>query len=77
MIHANWNPGTVVAVEARTGAGWVTVWRGNDTSRGTCPSVFAVRFNEPVDTNMIRVKLNTQKVPGWNEIDAVQLVALN
>ena len=74
LIHENWKPGAVVAVQAKTGAGWVTVWRGKDPAKGVCPAVFAVRFQEPVDTNRVRIILDTKKVTGWNEIDAVQLV---
>lgn len=76
VIHASYNPGAVVLIEAKTGAGWTPVWRGKDPTRGTCPVKFAVRFNEPVDTQQIRIVLDTKSVQGWNEIDAVQLVSL-
>ena len=74
IIHANWSPGAVVRIKARTGGGWETVWSGKDPTRGTCPVVFAAPFSEPLDTNKLRIILDTRKVAGWNEIDAVRLV---
>ncbi|TNE44279.1 MAG: hypothetical protein EP343_31510 [Deltaproteobacteria bacterium] len=76
VVHASYNPGAIVRIEAATGAGWTTVWQGNDPSKGTCPVKVAFRFSEVVDTNSIRIVLDTKLVSGWNEIDAVQLVSL-
>ena len=67
--------GSLVRVQAKTGAGWLTVWEGRDPSKGICPSAFAIKFKEPADTISIKIFLNTGKVAGWNEIDAVQLVS--
>lgn len=76
LIHVSYNPGAIVEIQAKTGGGWVRIWRGKDVSSGHCPSVLAVRFQEPVDTDSIRIILDTRLVSGWNEIDAVQLVSL-
>lgn len=75
VVYLNLNPGAIVKVEAQTGAGWVTVWEGKDVSKGICPSKLALRFNEPVDTQAIRLVLDTRLVSGWNEVDAVELIS--
>lgn len=70
-----YNNGDVVLVEAFDAAddAWVTLWSGNDPSP---PDVIAT-FSPPlasVDfaTDRLRITLG-DIVPGWNEIDAVQL----
>lgn len=75
ILHINLNPGAVVAIEARTGAGWTTVWQGQDPTKQTCPVKWAVMFQNHVQTDTLRIILDTKKVSGWNEIDAVQLVS--
>lgn len=77
VVYINLNPGAVVKVEAQTGAGWTTVWEGKDPSKGICPAKLSLRFTEPVDTQSIRLTLDTRLVPGWNEIDAVELVSMD
>ncbi|MCA9524335.1 MAG: hypothetical protein KC609_25380 [Myxococcales bacterium] len=77
LIHVSLNPGAIVEIQAKTGSGWARVWRGTDRSLGHCPSVLAIRFQEPVDTSSIRIILDTRQVRGWNEIDAVQLLSRN
>lgn len=53
----------------------VNVWSGRTlrtTTRGTIiPSV--LEFNVPFQTNRIRLTLNPESRPGWNQIDAVGL----
>jgi len=80
-IHAvdvieTYNPGAVVGLEARDLDGaWHILWEG------VAPVVAAprsFRINVPADkrfmTKRIRLSLDTTKVPGYNEIDAVRLV---
>ncbi len=65
--------GCVVEVQVRgTGGGWTTVWSGNaETPSGPLVisfprTTFAVRS--------VRILLDTDRRPGWDEIDAVELL---
>lgn len=72
-IHETFNPGAVVKVEAMASDEWVVLWEGKD---GTAVSPgwleVPVTCNAPI--RKLRVTLDTASVPGWNEIDAVELV---
>ncbi|MBI4563473.1 MAG: hypothetical protein HY716_02105 [Planctomycetes bacterium] len=74
-IHETYNPGAVIRVEGRDDRKqWKLLWQGADPTRD-CPGWFDVRFCPPSFlTSTLRVTLDTSRVPGWNEIDAVQLV---
>ena len=73
-IHEVNVPGAVAEVAARgPSGGWVTLWSGIGKARGGEPlqvefptTAFAVRT--------LRVILDTNRAPGWNEIDAVELL---
>lgn len=70
-IHANYNPGAVVRVLG--GAGKATLnelWSGS----GTPDPVQAIPIASPTEIACLRLELDTSKVPGWNEIDAVALI---
>ncbi|MFV1958554.1 MAG: hypothetical protein ACC662_03980 [Planctomycetota bacterium] len=74
-IHETFNPGAVARVEAKRadGGGYEVLWEG------TAPTSRAPRWFEPPllratgPTRTIRVLLDTDRIPGWNEIDAVEL----
>ena len=74
-IHETLAPGAVAKVEAfgpdRT---WVTLWEGTSAVRPSPsffePPVAATSFA----TDRLRLTLDTNRVAGWNEIDAVELV---
>lgn len=70
------DPGFVVKVEAFDDAtsAWVTLWSGTDPTPGGATGVFSPPLS-PTDlvTHQIRLSIDTS-VPGWNEIDAVELV---
>ncbi|MBL9086466.1 MAG: hypothetical protein JNM10_04925, partial [Planctomycetia bacterium] len=74
-IHETLAPGAVAKVDAfgpdRT---WVTLWEGTSAVRPSPsffePPVAATSFA----TDRIRLTLDTNRVSGWNEIDAVELV---
>ncbi len=74
-VRETFNPGAVTKVEARDEEGtWQLLWEGRDPSVA-CPSWLEVRVEPPAwSTRAIRVTLDTRLVPGWNEIDAVELV---
>jgi hypothetical protein len=73
-IHETYNPGAVSRVEARVGEQWVTLWEGlaplGPGPRWFEPPLAALRT--PV--RAVRIWLETDRVPGWNEIDAVELI---
>lgn len=74
-IHETLAPGAVAKVEAlgpdRT---WVVVWEGTSTVRPS-PSFFEPTVTPTAfATDRIRLTLDTNRVAGWNEIDAVELV---
>ena len=74
-LHETLNPGAVARILAWTPEGaWDVVWEGRGAPAQT-PVWFAppVRATDYV-TSRIRVVLDTDRVPGWNEIDAVELV---
>jgi hypothetical protein len=74
-IYETFNPGAVVRITAFTLDGReVEVWR---TARPIVPSTPAQikrpGFSKRVLTNRIKLYLDSPRVPGWNEIDAVGL----
>lgn len=74
IVRENCAPGAIIRIMAVNDVGGETLlWQGD------APKVAAVS-NTPfaaagsVTTNRVKVYLDTKKVPGWNEIDAVQLI---
>ena len=73
-IYENFNPGAVSKVTGFDKAGTeVLLWEGQEPLK-QAPTVFEVAPKSKVVSNSIKVYLDTQRVKGWNEIDAVQLV---
>jgi hypothetical protein len=73
-VLENDNPGAIVRILAILDGGTeITLWSGEEPKL-TAPAdqVFAVRPG--VVASKVRVVLDTNKVPGWNEIDAVELI---
>lgn len=75
-IVESYNPGAVTTVEAYNADDeeWVVIYEGEaapteETYRVFVPEITPVDFT----TNQIRLTLDSDAVPGWNEIDAVQL----
>ena len=73
-IHETWSAGAVARIQAKAPDGsWDTIWEG------TAPRDLAPLWFEPAlrhtsyTTNAIRIVLDTNRVAGWNEIDAVEL----
>jgi hypothetical protein len=74
-VRETYNPGAVVRIEGVSADGKVlTLWEGHDPTRQS-PGWLVARF-EPtqVPIKKIRIHLDTALVPGWNEIDAVELI---
>jgi hypothetical protein len=78
-VIQSFNPGAIIRIEVSDEAGAATtVWTGPDATvypRGEI-GVLAVTF-PPTAQPVVRVKvvLDTRSVSGWNEIDAVELIA--
>lgn len=72
-LHVTLTPGAVVEVQALAGKNWETVWSGSDPT-SVCPAVFVVKFSEEVDTDSLRVVLDTSNLSNWFELDAVELL---
>lgn len=78
-VIQSFNPGAIIRIEVAGEAGAATmVWTGPDSTvypRGEI-GVLAVTF-PPTAQPVARVKvvLDTKLVSGWNEIDAVELIA--
>jgi hypothetical protein len=70
-IHASFNPGAVVRVLGGTADGQLReIWAGE----GDRQYVQKIPVSPPVEITVVKLHLDTSKVPGWNEIDAVALV---
>jgi hypothetical protein len=74
-IHETYNPGAVVKIEARDPRGdWQVLWEGRSPADDEKIRWLDVRPTRRVATSTIRLTLDSRSVPGWNEIDAVELV---
>ncbi|MBI4563755.1 MAG: hypothetical protein HY716_03560 [Planctomycetes bacterium] len=75
-IHETNAPGAVVRVEAvNLGGTYQILWSGADPMKGQQIAWFEVPFDPPqFTTRTIKITLDTKLVPGWNEIDAVELL---
>lgn len=73
-IRESFGPGAIIKVELfdEQGAGHA-VWAGNDPTKDL--NYLIVKFPKTTyKTSRAKVSLATNVVPGWNEIDAIQLV---
>ena len=67
------SPGAVAEVLARAADGsWITLWRGQANGGGQPLLIQFPLTSFPVAT--IRLVLDTDRTPSWNEIDAVELI---
>jgi hypothetical protein len=74
-VRETYNPGAVTKVEAKDDKGqWHTLWEGKDTTK-ECPGWLSISVNQPAwACRVIKVTIDAASVPGWNEIDAAELV---
>ncbi|QDT44724.1 hypothetical protein Pan241w_48400 [Gimesia alba] len=76
-IYENFNPGAVSKVTGFDKAGTeVLIWEGKEPLK-KAPNIFEVKPESKLVSQSIKVYLDTKRVKGWNEIDAVQLVSSN
>jgi hypothetical protein len=75
LVYETYNPGALNRVTVfRLDGEEVEVWKGADpTPRNSGKGVSEIKFRVPFKTNRVRIHLESTKVPGWNEIDAVGL----
>ena len=74
-IYANYNPGAVDQIVSIDSSGSETIlWHG---TAALAEPLQVIDLQEPIHTQAIRLRLDPAKVPGWNEIDAVQILADN
>ena len=67
-IHASCNPGAVVRISGGPLAGGLReLWTGT----GPAEAVQTIAVTPAVQIQRLRLELDTSKVPGWNQIDAV------
>jgi hypothetical protein len=74
-VHESHHPGAVARVLAQAPDGsWEAVWEGREAPR-EAPWVSELALSPSrYATSTIRLVLDTNRVPGWNEVDAVELV---
>lgn len=72
-IRETYNPGAISKVTSLVNGQETLLWEGTATPR-PAPHEFSVPVTGNVWTRNIVVHLDTARVPGWNEIDAVELV---
>lgn len=74
-VHETYNAGAITKVEAKDATGaWRILWEGPARACET-PRWFEVAVPKGKwTTREIRLTLDSDAVPGWNEIDAVELV---
>ena len=75
-VHETLNPGAVFRVTYYDESGVEKVaWEGEDpVDAKSAWGVSKIRFDTKVETNRVRIYLDSPRVKGWNEIDAVGLV---
>jgi hypothetical protein len=75
-ICESYNPGAVDRVTIFDADGQEhEVWRGQDpTMPGAAPGVFDIPLSTSITTSRVKIYIDSPRVRGWNEIDAVGLV---
>jgi hypothetical protein len=75
IVRQTSNPGTITKVVAVLESGTeIPIWSGQDPSKGQALADTPFAFPAGITAGRVRVYLDTSKMPGWEEIDAIQLV---
>jgi hypothetical protein len=73
-VRETHNPGAIFKVTALLANGTeVTVWEGVEP-KAEPPVEMSFQVPNSVNAKSVKVYLDTKRVPGWNEIDAVQVI---
>ena len=73
-VRETHNPGAISKVTALAADGnEVTLWEGVEP-KSEAPVEMTFSVPNSVNARSVKVYLDTRRVPGWNEIDAVQLI---
>jgi hypothetical protein len=73
-VRETYNPGAISKVTAFLANGSeVTLWEGVEP-KATAPVEMSFTIPDSVNAKSVKVYLDTRRVPGWNEIDAVQII---
>ncbi len=73
-VRETHNPGAISKVTAFLANGTeVTLWEGTEPP-SQAPVEMSFQVPNSVTTRSVKVYLDTKRVPGWNEIDAVELI---
>jgi hypothetical protein len=73
-VRETHNPGAVSKITAFLANGSeVTIWEGVEP-KSEPPVEMAFAVPNSINAKSVKVYLDTKRVPGWNEIDAVQLI---
>lgn len=73
-VRETYNPGAIIRVTALSeGGGEFTLWEGSEP-HSVAPVEMEFTAAVSVTARSVKVYLDTSLVPGWNEIDAVELI---
>ena len=72
-IRESYNAGAITKVTTVANGAEIILWEGN-SARGKAPRDFVVNPPAGTQANSVIIYLDTKRVAGWNEIDAVELV---
>jgi len=72
-VRETFNPGAISKVTALENGREVLLWEGT-AAGGVAPRDFVIPLSGNVRADSVVIHLDTARVPGWNEIDAVELV---
>lgn len=73
-IYETYNPGAVSRVTAfKLDGSEVEIWKGQDPTAGMDKGVAELPIKQPIRAARIKVYIESTRVTGWNEIDAVGL----
>ncbi|MEE8143683.1 MAG: discoidin domain-containing protein, partial [Planctomycetota bacterium] len=74
LIRETYNPGAVTEIEVMAPGGqFRRIWSGSDPTE-QAPGDFIVDYPFSFAARTVRVHLDTTRVKGWNEIDAIGLI---
>jgi hypothetical protein len=73
-VRETYNPGAIAKITAFLPNGQeVTIWEGTEPIT-EAPIDTAFAPSTRVQANSVKIYMDTRRVPGWNEIDAVELI---